>query len=842
MTAFKRPSPTLLLVLILAATLGLIGTGTARFLRIDREETIKHYERITSDTTRLLEEHARRTIHSADLILLQALRMIRERGGVGAIGSGSDWADFGELAQHLPEQGVLWIYDADGRARLGTPVFPTPPLTVAERDYFQAVKTRGEPFHIGPTIRGKTTGKVFFTVNRPILDEQGRFLGMVQAAIDTAYFTKLYDLLDGSLDPLTGIYRLEGGIVVRRPGMETHLGADVSRGPVFQSLLARAPTGNYESVSPLDGTVRIAAYRRIADLPLVAIAGVSKTAALAEWRARTVRAIWLNLGALGVLIVLGVLTWSSLRRQERTRTLAEAALLTAQASERRACLAGRQAEQAQQRLYEAIECLPDGFALFDAEDRLVLCNSRYRAFYTLPGHVIDGGIRFEDVLRRGAERGLFADAVGRIDAWVAERVAQHRAADRVHEQRLRDGRWLRIDERVTADGGRVGVRVDISEAKRREAELADLVRRNALLAAALEATPNGIAVTDATTDAPLVLYVNRAFEAMTGYTAAEIVGRSIRVLYGSETDPEVAASLHDAKLRGETVTAEMINYRKDGAPFWNMVRLAPVLDPSGSTLAHVAVLWDTTEAHRHEAEELQRQKMEALGQLAGGIAHEINNLLQPVITLSNLNIGAPDLPAPVREDFADILSAGRQCRDVVGAVLAFARKEGAATRPLVLGDAVCRALSFARGVLPPAVIIDSRIGDREAIAMISATELTQVLMNLLTNAADAMDRSGTVTVTLDRLPAAAGLRLTIGDEGCGMDERVRQRLFEPFFTTKPQGKGTGLGLAVVHGIVRGWRGSISVTSAPGRGTSFEITFPMAESPTIEHPATESPPA
>ncbi|WP_449234092.1 sensor histidine kinase [Azospirillum doebereinerae] len=105
-----------------------------------------------------------------------------------------------------------------------------------------------------------------------------------------------------------------------------------------------------------------------------------------------------------------------------------------------------------------------------------------------------------------------------------------------------------------------------------------------------------------------------------------------------------------------------------------------------------------------------------------------------------------------------------------------------------------------------------------------------------------MDRSGTVTVTLDRLPAAAGLRLTIGDEGCGMDERVRQRLFEPFFTTKPQGKGTRLGLAVVHGIVRGWRGTISVTSALGRGTSFEITLPVAESPTIEHPATESPSA
>ncbi len=811
----KRLSPTSLLALILGASLGVIGTGTARFLHIDREETVKHYERITSDTARLLEEHARRTIHSADLILLQALKMVQERGGVDAIGSAHDWTDFHDLAQHLPEQGGLWIFDADGRALLGSAAYPAPVLEVTERDHFQAVKTRGDRFHIGPAIRGETTGNVFFTVNRPILDGAGRFRGLIQAAIDTAYFTKLYDLIDNDLEPLIGIYRLEGGIVVRRPGMEAHVGVDASGGRVFRQLLARAPAGTYESVSPLDGEVRIAAYRRIAGLPLVAIAGVAKDAALTEWRARAARAIALNLGGLAVLVALGLLTRSALRRQEQSR---------------------REAEQAQERLCEAIESLPDGFALFDDRDRLILCNSRYRTFHGIGDTAIADGIRFEDIVRRSAERGLYADAVGRVEDWVAERMAQHRAADQVHEHPLADGRWQRVDERVTATGGRVGVRVDITEAKRREAELAGLVRRNALLAAALEATPNGIAITDAATDAPIVLYVNKAFEEMTGHAAAEIAGRDIRVLYGAETDPQVVRSLHEAKRRGEIVTAEMINVRKDGASFWNMVRIAPVFDADGRTLAHVAVLWDTTEVHRHSAEELQRQKMEALGQLAGGIAHEINNLLQPVITLSNLNLGSADLPAPVREDFADILSAGRQCRDVVGSILAFARKDGTATQPLVLGDAVCRALAFARGVLPRTVLIESRIDDRESLAMIGATELTQVLMNLLTNAADAMGWAGTVTLTLDRLsaecPAGPGrFHLTVGDQGCGMDERVRQRLFEPFFTTKPQGKGTGLGLAVVHGIVRGWRGTISVSSAVGKGTTFEITIPVVDHPT-----------
>jgi len=271
---------------------------------------------------------------------------------------------------------------------------------------------------------------------------------------------------------------------------------------------------------------------------------------------------------------------------------------------------------------------------------------------------------------------------------------------------------------------------------------------------------------------------------------------------------------------------EILSYRKDGSSFWNAIRIAPVHDADGSIIAFVSILRDVTEERLREAQERQHQKLEALGQLAGGIAHEINNLLQPILTLGNLNLKRADLPSSIHEDFTDILSSARQCRDVVHAVLAFARKESAPSEPVRLDTAVESTLTFAQGVLPPSIQVRGHINGGSAVAMVGRTELTQVLMNLLTNAMDAMEGTGLITVTLENgQKDDRSCRLTVCDQGCGMDEPLQQRIFEPFFTTKPQGKGTGLGLSVVHGIVRSWGGSIAVHSAKGQGTRVEIVIP-----------------
>ncbi|MGQ9370631.1 PAS domain-containing sensor histidine kinase [Azospirillum sp. A39] len=492
--------------------------------------------------------------------------------------------------------------------------------------------------------------------------------------------------------------------------------------------------------------------------------------------------------------------------------------------------AQREAEEARSRFAETIECLPEGVALYDADDRLVACNGRFRTL--LPG-LADRtvpGVRFEDLLREAVAAGLIADAAdaaGDAEAWIAARLAHHRAAERPFEMRLADGRWLRCDERPTADGGRVGVHTDITEAKRREADLAALAQRNTLLVAAVEASPNAVVITDATVAEPVILYVNPAFEALTGHAAAAVTGRPVHLLYGPDTDPAAAADLRAVKGDGGTVTAELLNYRKDGSAFRNRVRMAPVKDRQGRVVAHVSVLWDVTAERDREAEERQRQKLEALGQLAGGIAHEINNLLQPVVSLAGLNLRHPADPEVLRTDLSEILDCARQCREVVGAVLAFARRETTATAPLLLDEAVRAALSFVRRALPPSVTVEDAVAVTGAAALVGRTELTQVLTNLLTNAADAMDGRGTVTVALEAAgePAAPAWRLSVRDRGCGMDAAEQQRVFEPFYTTKGPGKGTGLGLSMVHGIVRSWGGSITVESARGQGTTVAVMIP-----------------
>lgn len=668
-----------------------MAAGTARSLLIERAEALRHHESVTADSARFVAEHARRTIESADLVLRQAVEAVAERGGADRLGSDADWTVLTRLAAHLPDKGFLWVFDAEGNTRLATLDHPPPTVNVADRSYFQAHEAGAADPHIGPAVHGRASGATIFTVSRALRDGEGRLTGVVMAGLNVSYFTGLYDLLDPRLDPLLGIYRSDGAVLVRRPNMEAAVGMIMRDAPVFERL-RNHPAGTVDAVSPVDGVERIVSYRAVPGLPLVVIAGVAREEALAEWRGRAVRSVRFGIGVGAVLLALAAAGWAGLRREDR------------------------------------------------------------------------------------------------------------------------------------------------------------LARRNSLLATAVEASSNAILVTDATADEPRVLYANRAFETLTGYTAEEIAGRSARILYGPETDERIVAMVRAAVDRDETVAAEAVNYRKDGTTFHNRARIAPVRDAEGRTVAHVAVLWDITDERRREAEERQRQRMEALGQLAGGIAHEINNLLQPIVTLADLNLKQAGqqggmrggMPDGVEEDFRDILDSARQCREVVGAVLAFARRESRAAEPLCLAEAVAAALALARNGLPPTIDIRSELRSGEATAPIGRTELTQLLMNLLTNAADAMDGAGTVTVVLELAEAEDGdgrhrpcFRLSVRDHGCGMGEAERLRIFEPFFTTKPPGKGTGMGLSVVHGIVRSWHGTIAVDSTPGRGTMFTITIP-ATGPAPDH--------
>jgi len=239
---------------------------------------------------------------------------------------------------------------------------------------------------------------------------------------------------------------------------------------------------------------------------------------------------------------------------------------------------------------------------------------------------------------------------------------------------------------------------------------------------------------------------------------------------------------------------------------------------------------------------LQSQKMEALGQLSGGVAHEINNLLQPILALADLGQDYADKEsAKVRKYFEVIASSARKARDVVRQVLTFARRDAPQLASHNIEQLVSDALDLLQSGLPPGIILHQELHARDAIAVVSPTQVSQVVLNLVSNAADAMSGKGTVSVSLagvelDTARAAAltlapgqWVELVVSDHGCGMDSYTLSRIFEPFYTTKVAGKGTGLGLSVVYSIVTGWGGTLKIESEVDRGTKAMIYIPSASS-------------
>jgi signal transduction histidine kinase len=260
-----------------------------------------------------------------------------------------------------------------------------------------------------------------------------------------------------------------------------------------------------------------------------------------------------------------------------------------------------------------------------------------------------------------------------------------------------------------------------------------------------------------------------------------------------------------------------------------------IRDETGKPVRMIATFQDVTEARIGEVRqrELEKQlrhsqKLEALGTLAGGIAHDLNNTLVPVLALSQML----SVPEEDRDDLRTIILAARRAKELVQQILAFSRKQDMQKGEVSPAVVVEEALQMLRSTLPPNVAIIEQIGVVPAIHA-DGGQLQQVIVNLVTNASHAIgETQGSVTVAVSTLDAADGsgtfIQISITDTGCGMEQAVVDRIFEPFFTTKGVGEGTGLGLAVVHGIITGHHGTIEVKSKPGVGTTFTILLPILE--------------
>ncbi|MGO9738361.1 MAG: PAS domain S-box protein [Desulfomonilaceae bacterium] len=372
------------------------------------------------------------------------------------------------------------------------------------------------------------------------------------------------------------------------------------------------------------------------------------------------------------------------------------------------------------------------------------------------------------------------------------------------------------------------------------------------LATAVEQAAEGVMITDA---AGVIQYVNPALENITGYDRLELIGNNPRVFKSGEHDESFYKQLWDTVTAGKTWSGRITNKKKDGSLYYEDTTISPVRDSNGMIVSFVGLKRDITEHLKLSSQLFQAQKMEAIGRLAGGIAHDFNNLLQVVIGYSDLILADETLSRRHREDLEKMYRAATSGAQLVRGILLFSRKTPARLQPVNLNKIVEQFRSLLAHTIPKMIEIELLVADDLNVINGDSTQIEQILMNLAINARDAMPDGGRLAIETQNIlldeeycrihlgtkPGRYAL-LSVTDTGTGMDPEIASRIFEPFFTTKEQGKGTGLGLAVVYGIVEQHGGVITCYSELSVGTTFKIYFPVIEEvPDVKEAETKEPP-
>ena len=370
----------------------------------------------------------------------------------------------------------------------------------------------------------------------------------------------------------------------------------------------------------------------------------------------------------------------------------------------------------------------------------------------------------------------------------------------------------------------------------------------------IETSGEGIAIRDAE---GYLTFVNTRFAQMIGYTTDELFGRHVREITAPEFQGTVREGFERRRVTGRSESLDLQLLRKDGSRLDAILSASPMYDEHGNFMGSLGMITDITERKRLEQQLRQSQKMEAVGRLAGGVAHDFNNLLTAIRGHVDLLLNEIAADSSLLPDVAEIGKAADRAAALTHQLLAFSRRQ--MLQPVVLElDSVVRDVeTLLSRLISEDISLETELKSAPRRVRADRTQLEQVLMNLVVNARDAMPGGGRIRVVTERavvdqefardnpgaLPGAY-VKLTVSDTGAGMDPKTLSHVFEPFFTTKDVGKGTGLGLATVYGIVKQSDGYIRVSSTLGEGTSFEVYLPEVQDPMpepkeVERPASES---
>lgn len=380
---------------------------------------------------------------------------------------------------------------------------------------------------------------------------------------------------------------------------------------------------------------------------------------------------------------------------------------------------------------------------------------------------------------------------------------------------------------------------DITRHKLAEEEIQRRNRELTRLSTAIEQTTESVIITDAE---GTIVYVNPAFERISGYSRSETIGRNPRFLKSGHHDATFYRELWATLIAGQVWRGRFVNKKKSGVLYVEDAIITPVRGDDGTVLNYVGLQRDVTHELQLEEQYRQSQKMEALGRLAGSVAHDFNNILTVITGYSELLLKRfPNPQDPAREEIEWIKEASERASTLTRQLLAFGRRQPLQPQILNLNEVVTNLERMLRRLISEDIELKIRLDTKLQQVKADPGQIEQVLMNLIVNARDAMPQGGQLTietanVNLDETCAerhfevtpGAYVMLAVTDTGVGMDADTLAHVFEPFYTTKELGKGTGLGLATIYGIIRQSDGHIWVYSEPGHGTTFKIYLPRAK--------------
>jgi len=689
-----------------------------------------------------------------------------------------------------------------------------PRLYLGNRVYFRYFADGGaDSFFIDEPTFGRVTQRYSLPLSRPIFDKQGSFLGVVAISLKQESLAHFDPSMQFAADTMVTVVNHSGSIVSRSRDL-----AKVQGTKIGQELLTRMlkrSEGVFSNGSTVDGVEHIIAHRHILEdnTPLIiyveAVPGEVLRIASVQ---RTV--IMSSAGLISILIL--ILIVLNVKRYKVTAQLIDSL------------------RRNKEHEYETLTRTSlDGFWtsdntgwIRDANDSLCLMLGYTRE--ELLGLSIQDieasqesseGIRvnISTVIESGSQR--FQSQLRRKDGRIRDvEISSQYAAE--PEERcfvfVRDITDRNMAEKVLA----------ASEKKFR-----DLLESVQLVAVILDAQGN-------------LTFCNDYLLSLTGWSRNEVINKNWFGLFIPEDIRDAVYSIFQSAIRNNSLSLHYENaiIARDKTQRFIVWNNSILRDSEGNAIGVASIGTDVTEHRKLEEQLRQSQKMESIGTLAGGIAHDFNNILTAIIGYGHLTLRKMEKDDPNRLNIEQMLEASDRAAHLTKDLLLFSRKQPIHRKLLDLNEVIKRLEKFLIRVIGEDIAFQTNLSDGEIPILADAHQIEQVLMNLATNARDAMPKGGALTVTTDQIRldqqfinlygyGKPGLyaMVTVSDTGEGMDEQTRQKIFEPFYTTKEVGKGTGLGLAVVYGIVRQHEGYVNVDSELGKGTTFRIYLPLVAS-------------